>query len=85
MDPVFFGLHRIKLGFIILLCLWVSVIIMIVLAFYTDLIAGLLLTPYIVWGSYAGALNFSIIQLNRRIPKKFEVSLRIAKVLSVGL
>jgi len=63
--PVFFGLNRIKLGFIILLCLWVSVIIMVVLAFYTDLIAGLLLTPYIVWGSYAGALNFSIIQLNR--------------------
>ena len=63
--PVFFGLHRIKLGFIILLCLWVSVIIMVVLAFYTDLIAGLLLTPYIVWGSYAGVLNFSIIQLNK--------------------
>ena len=62
--PVFFGLHRIKLGFIILLCLWVSVIIMVVLAFYTDLIAGLLLTPYIAWGSYAGVLNFSIIQLN---------------------
>ena len=63
--PVFFGLNRIKLGFIILLCLWVSVVIMVVLAFYTDLIAGLLLTPYIVWGSYAGVLNFSIIQLNK--------------------
>ena len=66
--PVFFGLHRIKLGFIILLCLWVSVVIMVVLAFYIDLIAGLLLTPYIVWGSYAGALNFSIIQLNKENP-----------------
>ena len=63
--PVFFGLHRIKLGFIILLCLWVSVVIMVVLALYIDLIAGLLLTPYIVWGSYAGALNFAIIQLNK--------------------
>ena len=63
--PVFFGLNRIKLGFIILLGLWVSVVIMVVLAFYIDLIAGLLLTPYIVWGSYAGALNFSIIQLNK--------------------
>ena len=63
--PVFFGLNRIKLGFIILLCLWVSVVIMTVLAFYIDLIAGLLLTPYIVWGSYAGALNFSIIKLNK--------------------
>ena len=63
--PVFFGLHSIKLGFIILLCLWVSVTIMVVLAFYTDLIAGLLLTPYVVWGSYAGLLNFSIIQLNK--------------------
>ena len=63
--PVFFGLNRIKLGFIILLFLWISVVIMVVLAFYTDLIAGLLLTPYIVWGSYAGVLNFSIIQLNK--------------------
>ena len=34
-------------------------------AFYIDLIAALLLTPYVVWGSYAGALNFSIIQLNK--------------------
>ena len=34
-------------------------------SFYIDLIAGLLLTPYIVWGSYAGALNFSIIKLNK--------------------
>ena len=64
--PVFFGLNRIKLGFIILLCLWVSVVIMVALAFYIDLIAGLLLTPYLVWGSYAGALNFSIIQLNKK-------------------
>ena len=63
--PVFFGLNRIKLGFIILLCLWVSVVIMAALAFYIDLIAGLLLIPYIVWGSYAGALNFSIIKLNK--------------------
>ena len=63
--PVFFGLNRIKLGFIILLCLWVSVVIMVVLGFYIDLIAGLLLTPYVVWGSYAGALNFSIILLNK--------------------
>ena len=63
--PVFFGLHRIKLGFIILTCLWVSVFVLVILAFYIDLIAALLLTPYIAWGSYAGALNFSIIQLNK--------------------
>ena len=63
--PVFFGLNRIKLGFIILLCLLVSVVILVVLAFYIDLIAALLLAPYIVWGSYAGALNFSIIKLNK--------------------
>ena len=47
------------------MCIRDRVIIMVVLAFYTDLIAGLLLTPYIVWGSYAGVLNFSIIQLNK--------------------
>ena len=63
--PVFFGLNRIKLGFIILLCLWVSVVILVVLAFYIDLIAALILAPYIIWGSYAGALNFSIIKLNK--------------------
>ena len=62
---MFFGLNRIKLGFIILLCLWVSVVILVILAFYIDLIAAFLLAPYVVWGSYAGALNFSIIQLNK--------------------
>ena len=61
---MFFVLATI-LGFIILLCLWVSVVILVTLAFYIDLVAALLLTPYILWGSYAGALNFSIIKLNK--------------------
>ena len=61
--PIFFGLHKLKLALIVLIGLWFSVVALITSAFYLDWIAGIILAPYIIWGSYAAALNFSIIRL----------------------
>ncbi len=62
--PVFFGLHRLKAGLLIMACLWVVAVALMVLAFGLDLIAGLLLVPYVLWLSYAATLNFWIARNN---------------------
>ena len=62
--PVFFGLRRIKLGFYVLLGLWLSVVATMVSFFVVDILAGCLLIPYVVWVSIAGALNFAVWRLN---------------------
>ena len=62
--PVFFGLRRIKLGFYVLLGLWLSVVATMVCFFVVDILAGCLLIPYVVWVSIAGALNFAVWRLN---------------------
>ena len=62
--PVFFGLRRIKLGFYILLGLWLSVAATMVSFFFVNLLAGCLFIPYIIWVSVAGALNLAVWRLN---------------------
>lgn len=63
--PVFFGLRRMGAGLVILILLWLSVAATLVSFWRIDLIAGLLILPYIIWVSVAGALNFSVWRLNR--------------------
>jgi len=58
--PVFFGLHRIRAGFVIMLFLWFSVAGTMVTFFALDWIAGALFVPYLVWVTIAGALNASV-------------------------
>ncbi len=62
--PVFFGLQRIKLGMVVLACLWVAVASCMLAMWQVDWIAGLLFVPYLVWVTVAGALNFSVMRLN---------------------
>lgn len=57
---IFFGLHMTGVAAIEIAALLVAIIITTVLFWRIDRIAGLLLTPYIVWVSYATALNVSI-------------------------
>jgi tryptophan-rich sensory protein len=64
--PIFFGLHRLKLALLVLIGLWFSVVSLVICAFYIDWFTGIILAPYIAWGTYAGALNFSIIRLMPR-------------------
>ena len=62
--PVFFGLHRKKAGLIIIAGLWVAALATMIAMFRLDVIAGLLLLPYLVWLSYAATLNAYIVRHN---------------------
>lgn len=64
-SPVFFGLHRMLAGLIVigLLCLTVTAT---TIAFaMLDWLAAGLMVPYLAWGCYAFALNLSVWQRNR--------------------
>ncbi|THD85583.1 tryptophan-rich sensory protein [Aliigemmobacter aestuarii] len=62
--PVFFGLHRIRAGMIVLSLLWLAVAATTVAFWMVDAIAGSLFLPYLAWVSVAGALNLSVLRLN---------------------
>jgi len=62
--PVFFGLHKIRLGLVILVGLLVSVFCCMIALWSVDWLAGLMFVPYLAWVSVAGALNYSVMQLN---------------------
>ena len=62
--PVFFGLRRLRGGMIVLVALWLSVACTLVLFYVLDPIAGLMLIPYLIWVTIAGALNLSVWRLN---------------------
>jgi len=61
---LFFGLHLIGTGLAEILLLWISIIFTIMLFWGRKRLAGILLIPYLLWVSYASALNFAIWQLN---------------------
>ncbi|PWK61530.1 tryptophan-rich sensory protein TspO [Roseicyclus mahoneyensis] len=58
--PVFFGLRRIKAGFVVMIGLWIAVAGTTVTFLQLDWIAGALFVPYLIWVSVAGALNGSV-------------------------
>jgi len=61
---VFFGLHSILGGFIIIFLLWIAILANMVAFYVLSKPAGLLLVPYIIWVSIASYLNYSVILLN---------------------
>lgn len=63
--PVFFGAHQIRTGLIVILALWIAVAAVLVHFLTIDLIAGLLIAPYLAWVTVASALNFWILRNNR--------------------
>ncbi len=63
-SPVFFGLRRLGVGMIVILCLWSAVAATMVAFYFVDPVAGLIFVPYLIWCSYAGALNFAIWRAN---------------------
>jgi translocator protein len=62
---VFFMLQKPKLAFVELLFFWVSILCLILVLGSLSRMAGLLLLPYLLWVTIAGALNFQIVRLNR--------------------
>jgi tryptophan-rich sensory protein len=61
---IFFGAQLIATGLAEILLLWIAILFTIFLFWNRNRIAGMLLIPYLLWVSYASALNFAIWQLN---------------------
>lgn len=57
---IFFGLKNPGLAFLELVVLWLTIVVLIALAWKRSRIAAMLLVPYLLWVSFAGLLNFSI-------------------------
>lgn len=63
-SPVFFGLKRMRAAMIVLGLLWLAVALTMISFWLLDPVAGILLLPYLIWVSIAGALNLSVWQRN---------------------
>jgi benzodiazapine receptor len=63
--PVFFGLHRIGGALVVVVSLWVSLVVTIGSFLRVSVAAALLLVPYLLWVSFATALNAALWRLNR--------------------
>ncbi len=61
---IFFRMQRPDLAFYELIALWLSILALILFCGRFSKLAALLLVPYIVWVTIAGALNYQVIQLN---------------------
>ena len=62
----FFGLRRPDLAFLDVVLLWLSIAATIAVFYPVEKLAAYLLLPYLGWVTFAGALNFTIWQMNRR-------------------
>lgn len=62
---IFFGLHNPALALIDIVALWAFVLATTVQCFRVQPLAGWLLVPYLLWVSFATALNAAIWQINR--------------------
>jgi translocator protein len=62
--PLFFGLRNPLLGAIDILVLWVFLVLTVRAFFKVSTVAGWLLVPYLLWVTFAAALNIEIWRLN---------------------
>jgi tryptophan-rich sensory protein len=60
----FFGMQSPLYGFFVIVLLWVAVLATMVVFYRISKGAGILLLPYLLWGSFASVLNLSILILN---------------------
>lgn len=63
-SPIFFGWHNIALAFLDIIALWVLIAMLVYKSWKVDKRISLLLLPYLLWVSFASALNYSLWQLN---------------------
>ena len=62
--PVFFGLENIKMGLIVIFLLLISVAMCSYVFWMYSFISGILFLPYLVWVTFAAALNMAVFRLN---------------------
>lgn len=63
--PLFFGIHRIGAAFLVNVALVASLSRSIYVFSKTSHLAAVLLVPYLIWLSFATALNYEIFRLNK--------------------
>jgi len=61
---VFFGFHQIELALINLIIILLFIIVLMKIFFNKDRLSFFIMTPYILWVSYALVLNVAIVNLN---------------------
>ncbi len=61
---LFFGLHSPGFAFAEIILLWAVILLTVVLFYRRNHTAGWLLVPYLLWVSFAAALNLAIWRLN---------------------
>jgi tryptophan-rich sensory protein len=64
---LFFAWHLGAFAFIDILALWVSIVATLIAFWRIKSLAGALLLPYLLWVSFASALNYSVWQLNPQV------------------
>jgi benzodiazapine receptor len=64
---VFFGLHRMLAGAVIIALLSLTVLATTVVFWTHDMLAAMMMVPYLIWGTYALALNTSVWLRNRHL------------------
>jgi translocator protein len=62
---IFFGLQKPGIAFAEILVLWVMIFGTLIAFWQKSLPAGILLTPYLIWVTFAAALNYAIWQMNK--------------------
>jgi tryptophan-rich sensory protein len=62
---LFFRLHRPDWAFFEVVLLWLSIAALMIALARRSRTAALLLAPYLAWVTFAGVLNWSIVQLNK--------------------
>ncbi len=67
---IFFGLRNPGVAFLEIIILWLAILATILFFYKISRPAAWLLFPYILWVSFAGYLNYSIWQLQNKIPKQ---------------
>jgi translocator protein len=61
---LFFKARRPDWALAEVLLLWLSIVLLVVLARRHDVIAALLLVPYLLWVAFAASLNLAVVRLN---------------------
>lgn len=60
-SPVFFRWRKPKWGLLLIILTWILLLGTVILFYQQDRKAGLILTPYLLWLSFAAYLNFYIV------------------------
>jgi len=61
---LFFGLHKPGLAFLDIVALWICILATILTFWSHNKVSGALMIPYLVWVSFASALNLAVWRMN---------------------